>query len=218
MPEIRKIFQTNPNQSDTHVNTISAFLKRSIFEWEQDSRVFDLENRPSYNKVKKNPRPKKRSIWKKPANNVVKINFDASVTQDGSSSIGYIFRDSNGKCISWKGEKIGKTTILVAETIALRNAIIEAKRLNFSQVHLEGDNSTVIEAVQGSRSYPWEIERLICDIQMCLRSFDTWKISHEFREANRAADCIAKAFNSLTPTSSNFLCNLNSIIREDALV
>ena len=134
---------------------------------------FDQTNRPSFDKARKRLRPTRNVKWCKPVGNVVKINVDASVNNLGEASIGFIFRDHNGNCIKWKGEKLGKTSIILAETVALRNAILEAKRDLFTHVHIEGDNATVIEAVKGSRSCPWEIGQLIRDIQVCIHSFTT---------------------------------------------
>ena len=132
-----------------------------------------------------------KARWTPPTSNRIKINFDGSVWQDGSTTYGHICRDDKGE-VTHVGAKRGMdASPLLTEALALQFACTEASRLGFTHIHLEGDNCIVIDAVQGLGRDIWEIDIIVADIRNVLACLQEVLISHVYREANSAADKVA---------------------------
>lgn len=58
-------------------------------------------------------------------------------------------------------------------------------------LHIEGDNLLVVNAVLGKCAISRQIDHLIRDIRVLLRSFSSWTLQHIYREANQVADWVA---------------------------
>ena len=60
---------------------------------------------------------------------------------------------------------------MIAEVTAMRNGIKATIQAGFTHIYIEGDNKTLIQAVQGYISSSWEIQVLVQDIlayiQLC---------------------------------------------------
>ena len=83
----------------------------------------------------------------KPPQGWCKINFDASITPS-KAIIGFICRDSDGKVLFVGNEEIYQTSILKAEALAALRAVQVATKYKISNLILEGNNLTVINAIQ----------------------------------------------------------------------
>ena len=57
---------------------------------------------------------------------------------------------------------------------------------------IEGDNSTVIQAIKGTVYIPWMIRFIVRDISHYLNQLLQVTISNNYRKANLATDCLAK--------------------------
>ena len=79
------------------------------------------------------------------------------------------------------------------------------------RVIVEGDCLEVIKAINDSKYVRWEILREVELIRKLSSSFDNIEFRHCYREANKAADYIAKSRNTCTisnlPTCRD-LCNI----------
>jgi len=64
---------------------------------------------------------------------------------------------------------------------------------------IEGDNNTVIEALQSISYVPWQIATILEDVRLSLTMTNCTIINHIFREANQAADWLAKTGHSVMP-------------------
>jgi len=59
---------------------------------------------------------------------------------------------------------LGASSVLKAEATAMHNGLQAAVQAGYTNIHIEGDNKILIDAVQG-RIYPtWEIQILAQDI------------------------------------------------------
>jgi len=81
---------------------------------------------------------------------------------------------------------------LVAEAAAMRNGIKAAVHNGFQNIHVEGDNKTLIQALTDQIDVPWPIHTLVQDIKLYLQQCNNIIITHIFREGNFAADWVAK--------------------------
>ena len=138
--------------------------------------------------------------WAKPSAGVIKVNFDGSKNSHSAAG-GYVLRDWSGHLLLAGAFNLGATSILVAEATAMRNGLRTAIEAGFNNIHIEGDNKTLIQAVQQHIQPPWEIQVLVQDILYFLQKCNHVTVNHIFREGNRAADWLAKLGLSLSSTS-----------------
>lgn len=90
------------------------------------------------------------------------------------------------------------------------------KSKTISNIHIEGDNLLVINAIKGLWQPPWQIVHIIEDIRILLNSFSAHTIRHVYREGNKAADLIANVGHLVQ--NSFFLTNCNNSKYHDILV
>ncbi|XP_040990906.1 uncharacterized protein LOC121238127 [Juglans microcarpa x Juglans regia] len=95
--------------------------------------------------------------WKKPANNLMKANWDAALNvKEGNMGIGVVIRDDLGEVLvslcSSKGRVTNPATV---ELHALWRALKLCVELNFTKVLLEGDALKVVKAVNSIETN-WE--------------------------------------------------------------
>lgn len=65
---------------------------------------------------------------------------------------------------------------------------IQLATKNISNIHIEGDNLLVINAVKGLWQPTWKIAHIIEDICILLNSFSSRTTRNVYREENEAAD------------------------------
>ncbi|XP_057248962.1 uncharacterized protein LOC130590506 [Beta vulgaris subsp. vulgaris] len=148
-------------------------------------------------KEAKNPRP--NISWSPPPLDFVKLNFDGSKLQNGSTAYGFVIRDAVGNLLLSGANAIAdNNSILVAEAWGLREGIRGALCLGANNISIEGDNLSVIQAIKRVWKIPWSINALINDASADLLKFDNYNIQHVFREANSAADWMAHHGHSTT--------------------
>lgn len=75
--------------------------------------------------------------WNCPTYPYVKINFDGSVS-NSLAARGFIIRNYNSKSILGGARSFGSSTINVVEAMALREALIWARRRTLTYVFMEG--------------------------------------------------------------------------------
>ena len=104
----------------------------------------------------------------------------------------------------------------MAEARAPRDGVRAVVDSGFKRVLIEGDNSTVIQAIQGRLTVPWQIARLLRDVSHYPSQLEHVSITHVFREANMTADWFSKAGHSFaTPI---IWCHPPSLEFQDILV
>ena len=85
---------------------------------------------------------------------------------------------------------------------------------------MEGDNLSVVNAVNKCWNMPWEITNLLSDAALLTSDLAVYKIHHCFREANRAADFMANKghnYPSLLYCFPHYSIDFSLIIRKDVL-
>lgn len=128
-----------------------------------------------------------------PSHDFLKFNIDAHFDEHSGRGItGILCRDDKGRLITGATTRVVTYSALVAETLALREAISLASNLNCSKVIFESDSFILIDACKGKiiRS---EIQNLICDIKEMEKSFTCCEFQWIKRQGNRVADAIVKA-------------------------
>ncbi|KAB2597582.1 hypothetical protein D8674_000502 [Pyrus ussuriensis x Pyrus communis] len=128
--------------------------------------------------------------WQCPMSPYIKINFVDSVSNSVVAE-GFVIRNWDSKPILVGAMNLGSVTINVVEALALREALIWARRRNLKYAFVEGDSKLVINAVRGACDVPWNLRSIIEDIRWCAINFQDIKWRHIFRETNFVADAIA---------------------------
>ncbi|KAB1200608.1 hypothetical protein CJ030_MR0G006830 [Morella rubra] len=104
-----------------------------------------------------------------------------------------LLRDHNGNVLSWKVDKIPKTSPLEGEALTAKKGFEEACRKGLSSIILEGHSLNVIQAI---KAYPkrveWRIFEDIVDIHSLLHQFQQSKTSHVSRDANLVEHRLAR--------------------------
>ena len=95
----------------------------------------------------------------------------------------------------------------------LKKSINITKELGLRKIHIEGDNQTIIYALKGGYSYPWEIDMLIANIGNILQSFDEVILDFIPREINYVADFFAKMATFLSHLGKTLLSFKLSSVR-----
>jgi len=186
--------------------------KREFVEWMFRSRLeadSSSQGRPTH-------RPDSSFFvrWRAPPMGFVKLNFDGSLHQTSAAG-GFIIRGWGGNLIKAGAAHYGDSNILVAEARALRDGVRAVVEAGFKKVLIEGDNSIVIQSLQGRVKVPWQIEGLLSDVSYYLTQLEYVSINHVFREANVAADWLSKAGHSF-PTPKIW-CHPPSLEFQDIL-
>ena len=73
-------------------------------------------------------------------------------------------------------------------------------QVRFKNIHVEGDNKILIQAIKDQIAAPWQIQTLLQDIKTYLQECNSVIITHIFREENSAADWLTKRGLSLQST------------------
>ena len=117
--------------------------------------------------------------WKPSPQNMFKLNFDAAVfMKQQSSGIGAIIRNAQGEVMvgmSAKGPYVRNGE--EAEALACRNAMVFAMEARFSELVIEGDNSTVMRAISSFSCHNSLLEHIYKDICAYLNGMQHVSIS-----------------------------------------
>lgn len=89
------------------------------------------------------------SLWMAPTGSIIKINFDMGFLHPVHCQIAVIARDADGTCVGWRTRRLmGQPPVVVGETRAALESFIFTLERGSDDVMVEGDNSTVISALQ----------------------------------------------------------------------
>ena len=106
-----------------------------------------------------------KSFWSPPSGIFFKLNFDGSRLSNGSSAFGFVLRNVNGDVLLAGAQALGfSVSILQAEASGLWVGLRGALSQGISNILIEGDNISVINAVTKAWPTPWEINNIICDV------------------------------------------------------
>ncbi|XP_077231963.1 uncharacterized protein LOC143865528 [Tasmannia lanceolata] len=125
--------------------------------------------------------------WKKPDPDSFKINTDALLDSEGGG-IGGLIRDEYGMVIAMFSMNVEREEIFELELLAVHQGITLAREMGLKSIWIESDSKLAIDMIIGTSSRPWSKLNLIKDIKKSLACFDSWKLSHIWREDNAAAD------------------------------
>ena len=141
---------------------------------------------------------------------------DGSCLNSGIMASGFIIRDSLGRKIAAKAEKLGKGNPLLSETLALKKSLLEAIKMKLQNIIIEGDNDTILKSIHG-KNCPWQIDMISTDIALLLQKFNSYTISFIPRSLNTVADFLAKQGHSKNSEQIVLLPEFKTLVLRDTL-
>ncbi|KAL0316503.1 UNVERIFIED_CONTAM: hypothetical protein Sradi_5528500 [Sesamum radiatum] len=128
------------------------------------------------------------------------LNTDgSSLGNPGLVGAAGIIKDSAGHVHLAYQFALGTGTIVLAELTVVWRGLELALTYGFAPLVVEVDATTVISLLKSRASGKWEVQHLIMRI-VCLQQLPVADVQHVFREANGAADHLAKEAASLQLT------------------
>lgn len=110
----------------------------------------------------------------------------------GPAGAGFIIKDSRGNTLLSRGLFLGSTTNNVAEYTAVKEGLAAAQQLGAASVRLFADSQLLVRQINGQ--YKVKSDKLRPYYQACmtlLASFESWQVTHVYREQNTEADDLA---------------------------
>ncbi|KAL6184541.1 hypothetical protein ACLB2K_045942 [Fragaria x ananassa] len=163
-------------------------------------------------------RPIRLCRWKKPQVGWTKLNTDGSV-DPGNAGFGGLLRNYKGEPIcAFVSKALGDDTFLV-ELWAIWRGLVLASSLGIKVLWVESDSLSVVKTINRDQPYSLKASSCLKHIWELLKKFDEHRVSHSWRETNRAADHLAKMVLSESDVvfwPGDFPDSLNTIIKEDA--
>ncbi|XP_010931594.1 uncharacterized protein [Elaeis guineensis] len=130
--------------------------------------------------------------WLPPPMGVLKINFDASLSSKEAGAA-YVIRDYQGKLIRAGGKRLATSSVSFAELVAAWAGVAVALyQLQVKDLWVEGDSLVVIRWLSKSGASNLA-EPLLHHLQVWKQRFHSFRVTHTFREGNRAADFLASS-------------------------
>ncbi|GAU22839.1 hypothetical protein TSUD_282060 [Trifolium subterraneum] len=139
------------------------------------------------------PVPTKCSLhWKPPKLNFVKLNTDGACIDRKIAGCGGVIRGNQGEWLGGFAKKIGDCDAFTAELWGVLEGLCLVSRMGFANVEVSTDLQVVVEVlmngrVQGFANYP-----LIRKIHNMINRDWNIEFMHEYREANKCADALAR--------------------------
>ncbi|KAF5740135.1 hypothetical protein HS088_TW11G00201 [Tripterygium wilfordii] len=166
--------------------------------------------------------PAARSIilckWRKPVFGWTKLNTDGSI--DGEHiGFGGLLRDHKGDPVCAFVSKAYQDDIFFVELWAIWRGLVLALSLGIKVIWVESDSMSVVKTINREQGYGAKAHNCLKNIWALLKKFDESRVSHTWRETNRAADYLSKMVlrgSDVVLWPVDFPLGLQNIIMDDA--
>ncbi|KAK7301092.1 hypothetical protein RJT34_11952 [Clitoria ternatea] len=197
--------------------TNSTFLLSST-----QKRIKSMVLLRNLNKIANILNPVSRSIiwceWTKPEFGWTKLNTDGSIQRE-TASFGGLLRDYKGEPLCAFVSKAPPGDIFLVELWAIWRGLVLSLHLGIKAIWVESDSMSVVKTVNKKQPSGPKAYGYVKQIWELLNKFDKYRISHSWRETNRAADHLAKMVllgNDMVLWPADFPPSLCNIIEDDA--
>ncbi|KAJ0087360.1 hypothetical protein Patl1_08689 [Pistacia atlantica] len=177
--------------------------KHKIMEQELNSRELEANNTNS---------------WQKPPLGWIKLNTDGSVDRE-NAGFGGLLRDYRGQPICAFVTKAQFDDVFLVELSAVWRGLVLASCLGIRVIWVESDSESVVETINGLRSFNTKAISCLNGIWRLLGNLERFYVSHTWRETNKAADYLSKMVlmgSDVVLWPNDFPSNLCNIIKDDA--
>lgn len=155
--------------------------------------------------------------WKKPESGWVKLNTDGSVDRQ-NSGFGGLLRDHRGSPICAFVSKAHHDDVFLVELWAVWRGLVLASRLRLKWIWVESDSESVVKTINKKQPYNAKATTCLKRIWELLKTFKNFRVTHSWRETNRAADYLSKMIldgSDVVLDPTDFPDTLNNIIKDD---
>ncbi|RDY06292.1 putative ribonuclease H protein, partial [Mucuna pruriens] len=162
-------------------------------------------------------RPIRWCEWKKPEFGWTKLNTDGSIHRE-TASFGGLLRNYRGEPICAFVSKAPQGDVFLVELWAIWRGLVLSLGLGIKAIWVESDSMSVVKTVNREQLC-LKADSYLKQIWKLLKKFDEYRITHSWRETNRAADHLAKMVlwgNDVVLWPVDFPPTLCSIIKDDA--
>lgn len=111
-------------------------------------------------------------------------------SEDKAAGLGWTIQDTRQRA-SFKGYQKRVNSALLAESLALREALLMCKEMEVTNLRVESDSSVLIKAARGTEPVA-ELHGVISDIRLLSSSFQSISFGWISRDQNGVADKLAK--------------------------
>ncbi|XP_031279206.1 uncharacterized protein LOC116137673 [Pistacia vera] len=156
--------------------------------------------------------------WQKPPLGCIKLNTDGSVDRE-NAGFGGLLRDYRGQPICAFVTKAQFDDVFLVELSAVWRGLVLASCLGIRVIWVESDSESVVETINGLRSFNTKASSWLNDIWRLLGNLERFCVSHTWRETNKAADYLSKMVlmgSDVVLWPNDFPSNLCNIIKDDA--
>jgi ribonuclease HI len=156
--------------------------------------------------------------WQKPKFGWTKLNTDGSVDRE-NAGFGGLLRDYKGVPICAFVSKAPCDDIFLVELWAVWRGLVLALGLGIKVIWVESDSLSVVKTINKKQPFSPKAASCVYHIWELLKKFEKYKISHSWRETNRAADHLSKMAvlgSDMVFWPTNFPKSLGKIIKDDA--
>jgi ribonuclease HI len=171
-----------------HPTRVVRYAKEQINNFEVAVASRELVGRTALETMEVVPR------WEKPAEDVIKINWEASV--DGRQTrigVGMVARDHAGHVLAILCDlKVAVTDPKGTEMLAVWQAVELCLQMGWQKIALEGDASEVVKSILNEESRGGRPGHIAQELTERLQGIQEWRIAQIPRQANELAHSIAK--------------------------
>ncbi|XP_030939482.1 uncharacterized protein LOC115964280 [Quercus lobata] len=132
--------------------------------------------------------------WRPPPPNRFKLNFDAAIfKEEDASGVGAIIRNERGEVMAaFSGKGPPAACSEEAEILACRRAVEFALECGFREMVVEGDNQSVMSALERKRCLSSWVGHILQDVLCLLNDFRWSQVQFAKRSANTVAHLLAR--------------------------
>jgi ribonuclease HI len=157
--------------------------------------------------------------WKKPDFGWTKLNTDGSITPK-RSGFGGLLRDHMGDPICAFASNARGDDIFLVELWAIESGLRLALDMGTNVIWVESDSLSAVKSINNDQPFSQKAASCLKNIWELLRKFEKHKVSHAWRETNRAADYLAKMVlfekDYMVLLPHDFPSGLHKIIKDDS--
>ncbi|XP_077215524.1 uncharacterized protein LOC143850104 [Tasmannia lanceolata] len=165
----------------------TLYLKLQDIPSEKNIRISNILGLPCFSKEKSS----RHCTWDPPPEDMAKLNSDASLAND-QGSIGGLIRGSTSNIMVMFSWNKAPETISELELEAILEGVKLARSMDIRKLWIETDSMNALQIITGKCNCPWRKKVTLKLLQDLLTSFEMWKVSHQWREANQPADYLSK--------------------------
>jgi ribonuclease HI len=179
----------HPNPMSTIQSTCGLIAEvHTVYSLKTSSSETQVSN-PHLNTSHTHSKP--NVVWTLPLGGNLKLNTDASFfAGTNSASSGVIVRNYLGLVVAGSARVFSAPSALVAEALAIRDALVLAYNLNFPHIVVESDSLIVVQCCRGEL-VRGQITSIINDILTLKGNFIRCGFTWVAREGNKAANIVA---------------------------